>query len=90
MTPPELSPAGHDMLYELHELKVTATQSGAPPAEVLGVELYNLAVTILSMADSEADQRDTLAFVLEQLPALVHQLQQAERWRRASRGCLEQ
>ena len=65
------------MLYELHELKVTSVQGGAQPAEVLGVELWNLANTIVNYADDEADQRDTLAFVLEQLPALVYQLQQA-------------
>ena len=36
--------------------------------------------------DDEVQQQAVLTFVLEQLPALVYQRQQAERWRLASRG----
>ena len=89
MITPDLSAAGHDLFYDLHELVVTSTASGAKPAEVLSVELYNLARTIVAYDAEEAQQQHMLTFVLEQLPALVYQLQQAERWRLASRGCLE-
>jgi len=86
---PDLSTAGIDLLFDMHEQKLTSMESGATPAEVIRVELYNLARTIVAYADDEAQQQATLTFALEQLPALVYQLQQAERWRLASRGCLD-
>ena len=56
---------------------------------MLSVELYNLAVTIVAYDDDDAQQQRMLTFVLDTLPGLVYQMQQAERWRLASRGCLE-
>jgi hypothetical protein len=88
--PRDLSAAVHDLLYDLHELKVTSLQAGATPADVLSVELYHLAGTIVAYADDEARQQAVLTYVLDTLPGLVYQRQQTERWRLASRGCLEQ
>jgi len=84
--PPNLSPAGHDLVEDLHDLKVTALEAGATPAEVLSVELNTLTDTIVAYAADGAGQQAMLTFVLETLPDLVAQRQQAERWRRAARG----
>jgi len=88
--PPYLSAAAHDLFYDMHERIITAVQSGATPAEVLGAEVYNIARTVVAYADDDANQQMALTFVLETLPGLVYQMQQVEHWRRAGRGCREQ
>ena len=80
-TLPDLSPAGHDLVEDLHDLKVTAIEAGATPAEVLSVELNTLTDTIVAYAADAVGQQAMLTFVLETLPDLVAQRQQAERWR---------
>jgi hypothetical protein len=79
--PPNLSPAVHDLIDELHDRKLTALQAGVTPGEVLSVEIDNLAGTIVAYADDDVGQQAVLTFVLETLPDLVAQRQQAERWR---------